>query len=56
MIYRTVVNSEPEKRESKNAGISHDVIENKYRKNVGMKLSHDIYENKRFNSSIPRYV
>jgi hypothetical protein len=36
-----------EKGELENEGISHDVIENKYRKNVGVRVSHDIYENKR---------
>jgi hypothetical protein len=40
----------------KNGGISHDVVENKCRKNAGAVVSHDIYENKRVISSNPRYV
>jgi hypothetical protein len=46
----------PEKGELKNAGISHDVVENKYRKNSGVRVSHDVYENRRLISSNPRCV
>jgi hypothetical protein len=46
-IYRTAVNPAPEKGGIKNAGISHDVIENKWRKNVGVVVTHDIYDNKK---------
>jgi hypothetical protein len=35
-----------EKGELKNEGISHDVIENTYRKNVDVTVSHDVYEKK----------
>jgi hypothetical protein len=35
-----------EKGELKNEGISLDVIENKYRKNVGVGVCHDVYEKK----------
>jgi hypothetical protein len=36
----------PEKGELKNEGLSCDVIENKYRKNVPLEVTHDVYENK----------
>jgi hypothetical protein len=34
-----------EKGGIKNAGIPHDVIENKYIKNFSLMICHDIYEN-----------
>jgi hypothetical protein len=40
----------------KNGGISHDVVENKCRKNAGVRVSHDMYENKRLILSIPRCI
>jgi hypothetical protein len=46
----------PEKGELKNEGLSCDVIENKYRKNVDARVTHDIYENKRLISTYLRYV
>ncbi len=41
---------------SKNEGISHDVIENKWRKNVGSCLCHDVDENKCLILINPRYA
>jgi hypothetical protein len=43
-----------EKGELKNEGVSHDVIENKYRKNVGVGVCHDVHENKQLKLSMPR--
>jgi hypothetical protein len=40
----------------KNEGSSHYVIENKYRKNVDLRVSHHIYENKRLISLNPSYI
>jgi hypothetical protein len=40
-----------EKGELRNAGYSHDVIENTCRKNVSLGYSHDIHENKRLKSA-----
>ena len=42
------------KGEIKNAGYSHDTIENKRRENLGFCLCHDIYENKWLILSMPR--
>jgi hypothetical protein len=36
----------PEKGELKNEGLSCDVIENKYTKNVDVRVTCDVYENK----------
>jgi hypothetical protein len=48
------VGATPGKGESKNEGLSHDVIENTYRKNVDVRVSHDVYENKQLKFYIPR--
>jgi hypothetical protein len=42
-----------EKRESKNEGISQNVIENKHRKNVRVRVCQNVCENKQLKSNMP---
>jgi hypothetical protein len=51
-----VLGTAPRKGDIKNEGLSCDVIENKYRKDVDARVTHDIYENKRLISPYSRYV
>jgi hypothetical protein len=54
MIYITEAGLAPEKGELKNGGLSCDVIENTYRKNVDVRVSYDVHENKPLKLSILR--
>jgi hypothetical protein len=42
------------KRGPQNEGKSHDVVENKCRKNVTLQVCHDVAENKLVNGFVPR--
>ena len=53
-LVQSAVKSGRARGESKNAGYSHDVDENKGKKNVGIGGSHDVDENKQLALSMPR--
>jgi hypothetical protein len=42
-----------EKGELKNEGISQNVVENKHRKNVGVRVCQNVYENKQLKLNMP---